>query len=57
MTTDPEATSSYLLCRYLQYGCHWSARWLPGGESRAQAQRRAHEEGCIYRFHAPKTTA
>lgn len=45
---------SYMLCRFMQYGCTWSARWLPGDETKARAARDQHEQGCIYRFHAPR---
>jgi hypothetical protein len=48
---DPEATGSYLLCAFMRYGCTWSARWLPGGESKAQQTRQEHERTCVYRFH------
>ncbi len=51
---DPEATSSYLICSFMRYGCQWVARWTPGGEARAQSARKEHEKGCIYRFHAPR---
>lgn len=53
MTTspDPEATGSYYLCRFMRYGCGWSARWLPGDEYRAKQARDEHERTCIYRFH------
>lgn len=51
---DLELTGSYLLCRFMQYGCSWTARWLPGDESKAQAARDQHEKGCVYRFHQPR---
>lgn len=49
---DPEMTGSYLMCAFIQYGCAWVARWLPGDEAKARAARDQHERGCIYRFHA-----
>jgi hypothetical protein len=52
---DPEdSMGSYYLCAFMRYGCLWSARWLPGGEMQARAARESHEQGCIYRFHAPR---
>jgi len=51
---DPELTGSYLMCAFLRYGCRWSARWLPGGERQARSAKADHEQGCIYRFHAPR---
>lgn len=54
--SDVEQTySSYLMCAFLKYGCHWSARWSLGGEHRARAAKDQHEQGCIYRFHAPRS--
>lgn len=53
MTQGPEDTlSNYLLCRFMRYGCHWHAKWLPGGggELRAQTARIAHEKTCRFRF-------
>lgn len=49
-TNDPEHTGSYLICSFMRYGCPWVARWLPGGELRAQTARIAHEKTCRFRF-------
>jgi hypothetical protein len=49
-----DSLGSYYLCRFMQYGCLWSARWLPGGESQARVARESHEQGCIFRFHQPR---
>jgi hypothetical protein len=50
--TGPEDTlSNYLMCRFMRYGCAWHAKWLPGGEFRAQSARIEHERTCVYRFH------
>jgi hypothetical protein len=52
MTTsqDPEMTGSYLICRYMRFGCTWVARWLPGGEQRARTQRIEHEKTCRFQY-------
>lgn len=52
---DMEDTfSNYLMCRFMRYGCSWSAKWLPGDEAKARAALDQHEKGCIWRFHAPR---
>jgi hypothetical protein len=49
-----DSLGSYLMCQFMQYGCLWSARWLPGGEMQARSAREEHEKGCVYRFHQPR---
>lgn len=44
---DPEATGSYLMCRFAWRRCPWYARWLPGEEQDARAAKADHEKHCV----------
>lgn len=43
----------YLMCPYLEFGCHWFSKFLPADRVKASRQRDVHRLICTYRFHAP----